>query len=317
MLSTPAGLQTAPDAEPGAAPDAEPGAAREARSAWEFATGAEIAPGRTAQQLLGGGERYEAYVAWNERLMTPTVIKILRPSFAEDARARRSLANEGALLGRLQHPGLIRLFDIDAVGQRPYLEIEYVDGPRLSTLLRRYGRLTPDQAFPLASQLAATLHYLHAERVLHLDIKPRNVIMGPIPRLIDLSVARSFDRVPAISGNVGTDAYMAPEQCDPAAFGRIGPASDVWGLGATLYEAVAKRRPFPRGRHAAQDEERFPQLVTAPRTLPAERHSQALVDVVMSCLRYEPAARPTVAELFETFDELAGRAGIGRLRRPR
>ncbi|MGH2427783.1 MAG: serine/threonine-protein kinase [Candidatus Limnocylindria bacterium] len=285
-----------------------------AKSAWAFAAGDEIAPGRTAHRLLGGGERYEAYVAWNERLMTPTVIKILRPSWADDLRARRSLANEGALLGRLQHPGLIRLFDIDSTGRSPFLEIEYVDGPRLSTLLRRYGRLTPEQAFPLARQLAATLHYLHAERVLHLDIKPRNVIMGPIPRLIDLSVARTFDRVSTISGNVGTDAYMSPEQCDPELFGRIGPASDVWGLGTTVYEAIAKRRPFPRGRHDATGVERFPQLEAAPRPLAGDRHSQVLADLVMSCLRYEPRERPSVADLFESFDELAGRAGVGRLR---
>jgi eukaryotic-like serine/threonine-protein kinase len=284
------------------------------RASWDFVQGDEIAPGRTMQALLGGGERYEAYVAWNHRLMTPTVIKILRPSVVDDERARRSLAKEGMLLGRLQHPGLTRIFHLDADGNRPFVEIEYVEGPRLSTLVRRHGRLNPEQAFPLGRQLAATLHYLHAEGILHLDVKPSNVIMGPTPRLIDLSVARAADRVALIRGFVGTDAYMAPEQADPARWATIGPAADAWGLAATLYYGVAKRLPHSKGRHDATGPERFPQLVERPAPLDPARHSPGLVDLLMRTLRTDPAERPTVAELFDELDELAARAGIAKVR---
>jgi len=284
------------------------------RSGWGFASGDEIAPGRTAQTLLGGGERFEAYVAWNHRLMTPTVIKVLRPDFVEDERARRSMAKEGNLLARLQHPGLTRLFDMDADGPRPFIEIEYVEGPRLSTLIRRHGRLNPEQAFPLGRQLAATLHFLHAEGVLHLDVKPSNVIMGPTPRLIDLSVARRAERAHLINGFVGTDAYMAPEQADPARWATIGPAADTWGLGATLYYAVAKRLPHSKGRHEASGAERFPQLVESPAPLDPARHSPGLVDLIMDCLQRSPDARPSVAELFDRLDELAAIAGVAKVR---
>lgn len=281
---------------------------------WAFAAGDEIVPGRRAQHLLGGGERYEAWVAWNDRMMAPTVLKLLRPAKVNDARARKSIAAEGEVLGRLNHPGLTRLFAMDTEGPRPFIEIEFVDGPRLSTLVRRHGRLAPEQAFPLARQLAATLHYLHAERFVHLDVKPGNVIMGPVPRLIDLSVARSFEGVPLIRNHVGTDAYMAPEQCDPALFGRIGPASDSWGLGVSLYESLARQLPYPRGRHDGGLHDRFPQLVAIPTALPPERHSQRLADLVASCLSVDPAARPLPAELFDELDDLAARAGVGRLR---
>ena len=281
---------------------------------WGFATGDEIAPGRTMQSLLGGGERYEAYVAWNHRLMTPTVLKVLRPNLLDDAGARRSLRKEGDLLARLQHPGLTRVFDVVPDGERPFFELEYVEGPRLSTLVRRHGRLNPEQAFPLGRQLAATLHYLHAEGVLHLDVKPSNIIMGPIPRLIDLSVARTIDRVPFIKGFVGTDAYMAPEQADPERWKTIGPASDAWGLGATLYFGIAKRTPHSKGDHSAVGPARFPQLVEAPAPLDPARHSGRLVDVVMSTLVADPRARPTTEELFDRFDELAEAAGVGKVR---
>jgi eukaryotic-like serine/threonine-protein kinase len=284
------------------------------RTGWQLELGDEIVPGRTVQMLLGGGTRYEAYVTWNQRLMAPTVTKILRPDAVADERARRSMAHEGEFLARFQHPGLTRLFDMDPMGERPYLEIEYLDGPRLSTLIRRHGRLNPEQAFPLGRQLAATLHYLHAEGVLHLDVKPSNIIMGPVPRLIDFSVARTAARAHLTNGFVGTDAYMSPEQADPAGWASIGPKSDTWGLGATLYHAVAKRLPHSRGLHDATGAERFPQLVEEPAPLDPVRHSPGLAEVVLSALRRDPASRPSMAELFDGFDELAAGAGVGKVR---
>jgi serine/threonine protein kinase len=281
---------------------------------WEFGPGDEIAPGRTVQALLGGGDRFEAYVAWNHRLMTPTVIKILRPSAVGDDGARRSMRKEATMLASLQHPGLTRLFDMDADGERPFFEIEYVDGPRLSTLVRRHGRLNPEQAFPLGRQVAATLHYLHAEGILHLDVKPSNIIMGPTPRLIDLSVARRAERAHLVNGFVGTDAFMSPEQADPSLWSTIGRKSDSWGLGATLYHAVAKRAPHSRGRHEAAGVERFPQLVESPAPLDPGRHSAGLVELIMDALQRDPNARPTAAELFDRLDELAAGAGVGRVR---
>jgi eukaryotic-like serine/threonine-protein kinase len=289
-------------------------AALEVKVGWEFTTGDEVVPGRIAQLMLGGGERYEALLVWNERLRSPTVLKILRPHVAWDDRARRSMANEGRLLARLQHPGLTRLFDMDVDGERPFIEIEYLEGPRLSTLIRRHGRLNPEQAFPLARQLAATLDYLHAEGIVHLDVKPSNVIMGPVPRLIDLSVARSGGPTRAVSGFVGTDAYMSPEQADPHRWHAIGPKSDSWGLAATLYHAVAKRLPYSRGSHDGTGAERFPQLVEKPEPLDPRRHSVGLAELTMACLDRDPARRPGVAELFDRFDELAGEAGVAKVR---
>lgn len=301
-------LATAPDPAPLAATETRP------KAAWGFVQGEEIVPGRTVQTLLGGGERYEAYVAWNHRLMGPTVLKVLRPNVVGDERALRSMAKEGELLAGLQHPGLTRLFDMDTSGERPFIEIEYVEGPRLSTLIRRHGRLNPEQAFPLGRQLASTLHFLHAEGILHLDVKPSNIIMGPTPRLIDLSVARRTERASRIQGYVGTDAYMSPEQADPALWSTIGPKADTWGLAATLYYAVARRIPHSRGMREGTGAERFPQLVESPAPLDPARHSAGLVELIMDGLRRAPEERPAVAELFDRLDELAARAGIGTVR---
>jgi serine/threonine protein kinase len=280
---------------------------------WNFAPGEEIAPGRRATALLGGGERYEAYLAWSEALLAPTVVKMLRPDHVDDHRALRAIAAEAALLRELEHPSLMRIFGAELGGPRPFVELEFLDGPRLSTLLRRHGILMPEQLFALGRQLASALHYLHRHQVLHLDVKPRNIVMGPVPRLIDLSVARRFAEVPHIRGPIGTDAYMAPEQADPELFATIGPASDVWGLGVTLYEAASKRRPFPRGTPGGTAAERWPQLVTRPAPPPA-KVAKPLGELLMATLERDPTNRPSPLELFESFDELAARHGVRRVR---
>ena len=293
---------------------ASPRGAPSSRAAWEFTPGHEIVPGRTVQGLLGGGGRHEAYVAWNHRLMTPTVIKILRPNMVDDARARRSLAKEGELLAGIQHPGVTRLFDMEATGERPFIEIEYADGPRLSTLIRRHGRLNPERTLALGRQLASTLHCLHAAGILHLDVKPSNIIMGPRPRLIDLSVARRIERAHRINGYVGTDAYMSPEQANPQLWAAIGPKADTWGLAATLYHAVARRLPHSRGRHEACGPERFPQLVESPAPLEPIPDSPGLAELIMEGLRRAPHERPSAAALSDRLHELAAQVSVGGIR---
>ena len=131
--------------------------------------------------------------------------------------------------------------------------------------------------------------------MLHLDVKPDNVVMGAPPRLIDLSVARTLAQASRIVGPIGTDAYMAPEQADPAGTriprAPVGPPADVFGLAATLHHAVSGRRPFPR-----RGPERFPQLAHDPEQLP-RRTPRALCELLQAGLARDPAGRPTAAEL--------------------
>jgi eukaryotic-like serine/threonine-protein kinase len=271
------------------------------KSSWDFGEGDEIAPGRQAVSLLGGGRRYEAYLAWDDRLRHLVVAKVVRPDQLREGPARRTLEAEARLISRLAHPLLVRSFGVYPQAERPHVVLELVDGPRLSTLIRRYGVII-EQALPLALNLCSVLHYLSQERVVHLDVKPRNIIMAGGPRLIDLSVAQSFDDLRNLRTPVGTDAYMAPEQCDPARFGEIGPASDVWGLGVTIYEALTGELPYPQPRGEARN----PQLTHAPRP-PGKRVPAPLVELLMSCLERRPGDRPTAAELGDALEPLVRR----------
>jgi serine/threonine protein kinase len=258
---------------------------------------------------LGGGRRYEAYLAWDDELYSLVAVKIVRPDRVADEGSLRGLRGEVEALGRLSHPVIVRAFDAVTDGPRPHVVLEFLDGPRLSTLLRRYG-VVPEQLLPLALAMCSALHYMAARGVLHLDLKPRNIIMAGPPRLIDLSVARRVEEVPAITSPIGTDAYMAPEQCLPERFAEIGPPADVWGLGVTLYEALAARHPFAAARRQGV---RHPQLEAAPEPLPDRRRiPPELADAVLSCMAPEPSARPAAAELARTLEPL-----VDALPRPR
>jgi serine/threonine protein kinase len=266
---------------------------------WGFEAGDTIVPGRRALKLLGGGDRYEAYVAWDERLHMPVVAKVLRRHLVDDARARAAIAAEAEALEHLQHPVLVRSFGAVLDGDRPHLILEFLDGPRLSTLIRKFGPLAAEQLVPLARQICSALQFMADEGWVHLDVKPRNIVMTSSPRLIDLSVARRIESARRITRPVGTDAYMAPEQCDPARFPKIGPAADVWGLGATLFEALTGRQAFP-----ADGVERFPQLRAEAPRLP-DKAPPVLAAAIGASLASDAAARPTAASFEELLEPLA------------
>lgn len=267
------------------------------RASWELSEGDEIAQGRSVLKLLGGGNRYEAYLVWDEHMHALMVAKLVRPDQADDESALRGLRREAEALEALAHPVILRGFDAVLEPPHPHVLVEHLEGPTLRRLIRRGGPLSPEQVLPLALSVAAALHYMAAEGWLHLDLKPDNIVMGIPPRVIDLSLARTLERATRVRDPIGTNAYMPPEQCSPN--GEIGPPADVWGLGATLYHAVAGQRPFSKPVSTGDDadpEERFPQLVEKARPWPV-RVPAALSEAILACLRPDPAERPTASEL--------------------
>jgi eukaryotic-like serine/threonine-protein kinase len=269
------------------------------RASWELTEGELLTEGRSVLKEIGGGSRYEVYLVWDEELFSIAVAKVLRPDQAEDERALRELAEEAAVLEQVAHPVIVRGFGAVLDGARPHLLIEHLEGPSLRRLLRRGGPLELLQLVPLSLHIAGALAYLELRGLVHLDVKPDNIVMGVPPRLIDLSIARPLERAARSRGPLGTDAYMAPEQCGAPGFGEMGSRADVWGLGATLHHCISGHRPFPRpegARDSDDPEVRFPQLVREPeplaRSLPA-----GLGELVGEMLRKNPDERPSAAEV--------------------
>jgi serine/threonine protein kinase len=266
----------------------------------------EIAPGRSVLALLGGGHSYEVYLVWDDALFAVMVAKLLRPDLVDDEHALRGLRREAEALERLAHPVVLRGFGAVLDGPYPHVLVEHLEGPTLRRLIKRGGALSLEQLLPLGLQVASAIHYLAGQGMVHLDIKPDNIVMGIPPRLIDLSLARTVERARRLRDWIGTNAYMPPEQCAPGEAGEPGPHSDVWGLGATLYHAAAGRLPFPRPVSTAGDatpEQRFPQLHEPPLPFP-ESLPDPLGAAIMPCLRAEPAERPTAAELAQSLEPL-------------
>ena len=269
------------------------------RASWEIGEGELLVEGRSVLKAIGGGSRYEVYLVWDDELFSIAVAKVLRPDQSENERALRELAEEAEVLARVAHPVIVRGFDALLEGPRPHLLIEHLEGPSLRRLLRRGGPLELVQLLPLALHVAGALAYLERQGLVHLDVKPDNIVMGVPPRLIDLSIARSLERGARSSGPLGTDAYMAPEQCGPEGFGPMGSAADVWGLGATLHHCVSGHRPFPRPEGARDSDDpdvRFPQLHREPDTL-GRSLPGGLAELIGEMLQKNKANRPGAVEV--------------------
>ena len=275
------------------------------KQSWNFPEGAPIADGRTVLEPLGGGGRYEVFLVHDDLLGTEAVAKVLRPDRVDDERAVNAARREAALLERLDHPVLVRGLGSVLDGPHPHLLLEYVNGPNLKDVLEAEAALPVGEALDLAVDLLAAAEHLVGHEVVHLDIKPSNVVMTDPPRLIDLGAARSFAELEARRTPIGTAAYMAPEQCDPGST-PVGPPADVWGVGTTLYHALTGGTAVLEGRPPRQ---------RAQRPIPPARRGAGAdpgLRAGAGRARGDPHARPRPGR---TPDGGRGGARAGRARR--
>jgi serine/threonine protein kinase len=261
---------------------------------WDLKRAQEIDPTLVVIDFLGLGSRYEAYRAWDRSLFCEVAVKVVRPHRVNDDRAIEGFERETAIGMRLSHPYLVRFLRWSAKAPRPYLVMEYVTAPTLGKHLDDVGPVSIPEICLLGIRMAGALHHMHANETLHLDVKPHNVTMGDPPKLIDLSLARTFSGLLKLRHTIGTRQFMPPEQCD---HGEATPQSDFFSLGATLYDGVSATLPFPDGDPSAEGRaERYPQLEFD--ALPLSQVMdvpRALEHVIMSCLQRDPARRPRSA----------------------
>ena len=260
--------------------------------------GAQPGDGLEVIAHLARSNVLDVYDAWCARRGCRVAVKTLRPDRRADAGARAALLREGRRLMRLAHPHLVRAYEVREE-PRALIVLETLRGATLEALVARRP-LGAGEAAHLGLQVGSALHHLHGTGLVHLDVKPSNVIADAgVARLIDLSIARPPGRV---RPGLGTWCYLAPEQ----ALGlQAGPPADVWGLALVLHEALTGRRAF------LDDEAEFPCLVRRPARL-RSRKLGAVLDVALAP---DPADRPALPELLDALDAAAGRpAGPGRWR---
>ena len=265
-----------------------------------FGRGREIAPGTTILEHLHRSAGLDVYDAWNEPRGCRVIVKTLRPDRLRKPGARRKLLREGRLLKRLTHPHIVRAYEVHDAS-RPAVIMETLTGQTVEHLITEARRpLSAAELANLGAHVAAALRHLHGEGVLHLDLKPSNVVAeNGRAKVIDLSHARPPGRIRA--GN-GTWCYMAPEQ---ARGGEVDAAADLWGLGILLYAAALRSNPLADIAEQLDVDE--PQLHARPAPLGRSRPRlpAGLSTLIDACLELEPAARPGLDEALPRLYALA------------
>src|SRR6202453_4020774 len=194
--------------------------------------------------VIGEGAFGRVYEGRDRRLERPVAVKVIKPWWAEDPSWVSDFERETRLLARISDPGIVQIYDVGHAPEGRYYVSELVSGENLAQRLSR-GPIAPWQAAGIAAQLCRALAGAHAQRIVHRDVKPPNILLsnsGQV-KVGDFGVAGLGE---GSSGGgsqtiVGTPSYMAPEQSR----GRpVSPATDVYSAGVVLYEMVAGVRPF-------------------------------------------------------------------------
>ncbi len=243
----------------------------------------------------------EVWLAEDQRLGRWVAIKALRESYSAgaDAETIAAFEREATVIARLQHQGIVGVYDAGSHEGRRYIVMEYVHGYSLRQLLETQGRLPEREAIRYGMQVASALQYAHEKGVVHCDIKPENVLINEsgVAKVADFGVAESLTRTMApghAKDLLGTVAYLAPEVIEGA---NPSPASDVYSLALTVFELVAGRTPFSGSTAGATIGQR---LGAPPPPLRAFARSASpeLEAVLSRALSLNPADRfPTAAAL--------------------
>jgi serine/threonine protein kinase len=289
--------------------------------------GEKLASGYTAIAHLHRSNKYDVYDAWSHERECRVIAKTPIPMDDEEdpekektffERSTKSLFREARLLKKLTHPHIVRAYGT-VEEPRPILVLETITGETLSHLIdRSYNRLPLPALTHLGLHLCSAIHYLHHHGILHLDLKPSNIVSERgMAKILDLSIARKPGRGKRGSGTLH---YLAPEQASGAT---LTPATDVWGIGATLFEAATDELPFhadeaegssegtpasePSDERTYERVEDYEQL--RRRADPVKKHRRVpaeFASIIDDCLEPEPEKRPTVAELSARLRKFGG-----------
>ena len=268
-------------------------------------------------EKIGAGGMGEVYRARDERLERDVALKILPSGMLHDESTRKRFRKEALTLAKLSHPNIATVFDFDTHEGVDFLAMEFVPGLPLAQKLAG-GPLPEPEVVALGMQMAAALEEAHEQGIIHRDLKPQNIILTPKgqAKVLDFGLAKlqraagEADLTATLSGTMavtGTLPYMAPEQLRG---GAVDARTDIWALGAVLYEMATGRRPFTAMLATALVGDILHMAPARPQRLNA-KISSGLDDLILKCLEKDPKRRhPSAKELLVALQALTAAPGI-------
>jgi len=260
-----------------------------------------------AQDLLGGryeliekigsGGMADIYRVLDHQLQREVAVKILRDPLAQDESFQENFLHEARAAANLSHPNIVTVFDFGRDDGTLYIVMEYIAGTDLKTLIRHRKHLTPFEAVELMKKISAGVGYAHRAGLVHCDLKPQNILVTPDNKvkITDFGVSRALATIqPDEHSDIvwGSPQYFSPEQ---ASGGAPSPASDVYSLGAILYEMITGQPPF-----VADNAEDLALLHLSAEPIPPRSIEssipETLQQIVLKILAKEPSARYRTAD---------------------
>ena len=193
---------------------------------------------------LGVGGMANVYLAEDGELDRRVAIKILNDRYATDDLFVERFRREAKSAAALSHPNIVSIYDRGEAEGTYYIAMEVIEGRSLKELIRANGRLRPAQAVSYTRQILSALRFAHRSGIIHRDIKPHNILVGPEERLkvTDFGIARAGASQMTEAGSImGTAQYLSPEQARGA---EVSGASDLYSVGVVLYEMLTGEVPF-------------------------------------------------------------------------
>lgn len=194
--------------------------------------------------LIGKGSGGEVYKVWDRNRSTYLALKLLKPEWNDNPELLTSFLEEARSLSQLQHPNIVRFYELVSEDGLTFFLMDFVDGITLRSVLRTaQNPLTLEKTLEIITPICRALHYAHQNKIFHRDIKPENILIdrNGIVYLTDFGIAFQKGNESKSLLSAGTPAYCSPEQV-LGAF--VGPQTDVYSLGIVLYELLTLKKPF-------------------------------------------------------------------------
>lgn len=239
--------------------------------------------------LIARGGMARVYRAHDDRLERDVAVKVLSPPYADDPDFTARFLGEARAAASLSHPSLVHVYDSGSHGAAHYIVMELLEQHRtLRDVLDEHGPLSRDEVLRIGRELLAGLRLVHERGLVHCDVKAGNVMLGPGPaKLIDFGIAQPPHDGTDGDTSIGSLQYMSPEQLHGEA---LTPASDLFSLGAVLYEALTGRVPYTGVTPAEVSQAHARGEVRPPSTY-VEGVPGRLDEAILQSLRRDPAAR--------------------------